>query len=96
MIDPIRGLLVLGWFLAYMGVIYLGLHMLLARLIRRPESRLLWFFTVVTAPLIRPVRSLLPPGTPEGRVRAVTLGILVALWLGLRLALGRMGGAGLG
>lgn len=96
MIDPIRGLLVLAWFLAYMGAIYLGLHMLLARLIRNRESRLLWFFTVVTAPLIRPVRAVLPAGTPEGRLRAITLGALVALWLGLRLALGRMGGVGLG
>ena len=41
----------------------------------------LWFFSVVTGPLTRPVRAVLPRGTPEPRVRAVALAMYVALWL---------------
>jgi uncharacterized protein YggT (Ycf19 family) len=88
--------LVLVWFLCYMAAIYLALHMLVARFRRAPDSRLLWFFSVVTGPLTRPVRALVPPDTSEGRVRLITLLVLVALWLGSRLVLGALGGVNLG
>jgi hypothetical protein len=88
--------LVLVWFFCYMAAIYLALHMLVARLSRAPDSRLLWFFSVVTGPLTRPVRAVVPPRTSEGRVRLITLLVLVALWLGARLVLGAMGGVDLG
>jgi uncharacterized protein YggT (Ycf19 family) len=84
--------LVLLWFLAYMAVLYLALHIVIARLVRTPDSRLLWFFSVVTSPLTRPVRALLPAGTPERRVRLVALVVLAALWLGARALLGVLGG----
>jgi hypothetical protein len=67
--------------LFFMAVVYLALHMMFARLIGGPQSPVLWFFSVVTAPLTRPVRSLLPPGTAESRVRAVALGFYAGLWL---------------
>ena len=89
-------LLVLVWFVAYMAVIYLALHILLARLVNAPESRLLWFFSVVTTPLTAPVRAVLPTGIPEGRVRWITLALCMAVWLGARLLLAGMGGVDLG
>jgi hypothetical protein len=67
--------------LFFMAAVYLALHMVFARLIRGPQSPVLWFFSVVTAPLTRPVRSLLPAETAEARVRAVSLGLYVGLWL---------------
>jgi len=88
--------LVLVWFLSYMAAVYLALHMLVARLSRAPDSRLLWFFSVVTSPLTRPVRALMPTGTPEGRVRVITLLVLVTLWLGTRALLGLVGGVVIG
>ena len=94
--DVAYRLLVLVWFVAYMAAIYVGLHIVLARLITTPESRVLWFFSVVTTPLTAPVRAVLPRGIPDGRVRWITLGLCAAVWLGARLVLARMGGVDLG
>lgn len=74
-------LVYLVWFLAFMATIYLALHMLVAKLIRNPESKTLAFLTIMTHPLTVPARSFLTPGTPETRVRGVTLGLLVCMWL---------------
>ena len=90
--ELVRYLLVIVWFLCYMAAVYLALHILVARFSRAPGSRLLWFFSVVTGPLTRPVRALTPPGTPEGRVRVVALGAYVALMIAARLALWGLGG----
>jgi len=76
----IRSVLILG-FLAYMAAVYLILHMIFARLITAPESRTLWFFSVVTGPLTRPVRRFLSPGASEARVRLLALGVYAAVWL---------------
>ena len=82
----IRLVLVLG-FLAYLAVVYLVLHMLVARLIRNPQSRVLWFFSVVTRPLTQPLRALLPPGAPEGRARLAALGAYAAVWVATKVLL---------
>jgi hypothetical protein len=71
----------------FMASVYLFLHVLFARFITRPDSPVLWFFSVVTGPLTRPVRALLAPGTPERRVRLVALGAYAVLWLGSRFLL---------
>lgn len=71
----------------FMAWIYLALHVLLARLVTNPQSPVLWFFAVVTGPLTRPVRTMLPPGTPEARVRTVSLAVYVGLWLLARVVL---------
>ena len=89
-------LLVLLWFLFYMAVIYLALHIVVARFISAPGSRLLWFFSVITGPLTRPVRALMPAGTPETRVRAVALGAYVLLMLIAHAAFRQFGGNPLG
>ena len=73
--------------LFFMASTYLLLHMLFARFITRPDSPVLWFFSVVTGPLTRPVRPLLAPGAAERRVRLVALAIYVALWLVSRVLL---------
>jgi uncharacterized protein YggT (Ycf19 family) len=96
MYELIHRLLVLLWFLSYMAAIYLALHMLVARLSRAPDSRVLWFFSVVTAPLTRPIRAVVPAGLPESRVRLITLLVLIVLWLGARALLSVMGGVEIG
>lgn len=90
--ELIRRCLLVVWFLSYMAAIYLALHMLVARLSRGPDGRLLWFFSVITSPLTRPVRAAMPAGTPEPRIRLITLLVLTAVWLGARALLGRLGG----
>ncbi len=87
----IRLLLVLG-FLAYMAGIYLLVHIVFARLIRNPESPVLWFFSVVTGPLTRPVRTFLSPGAPEARVRWLALGVCAVIWLVTKVVLAQMRG----
>ena len=96
MYELIHRLLVLLWFLSYTAAIYLALHIVVVRVTRTPDSRVLWFFSVVTAPLTWPVRAVLPAGTPEPRVRLVTLVVLVVLWIGARMLLGTMGGVSIG
>ena len=76
-------------FLFFMAAVYLVLHMAFARVVRRPDSPILWFFAVVTGPLTRPVRALLPPGTADSRVRLVALGLYIGLWVGSRWLLTR-------
>ena len=68
-------------FVCFMASVYLALHILVARLIQRSDSQVLWFFAVVTGPLTRPVRSLLPAGTAEPRVRLVALATYIGLWV---------------
>jgi hypothetical protein len=68
-------------FLFMMASVYLATHILFARLMGSAESQVLAFFSVVTAPLTRPVRPFLRPGTAEPRVRAIALAIYVVLWI---------------
>jgi uncharacterized protein YggT (Ycf19 family) len=89
-------LLVLLWFACYLAAVYVALHIVVARFSRVPGSRLLWFFSIVTGPLTRPVRALMPPGTPEARVRLVALGAYVALMLVAHAAFRQLGGNPLG
>ena len=93
MFDLLYRALILLWFLAYMSVIYLGLHLIVSRFARAPESRLLWFFSIVTEPLTRPVRAILPVGTNATRVRFVALLVYGILWLLLRTTLGELSAA---
>jgi hypothetical protein len=94
--ELIHRCLVLVWFLSYMAAIYLALHMLVARLSRAPDGRLLWFFGVITSPLTRPVRAVMPAGTPERRIQLITLVVLIMVWLGTRALLGPLGGVEIG
>lgn len=64
-----------------MAVVYLALHKIVARFSRKPGSKLLWFFSVVTAPLTRPVRKWLAPGAAEDRIVSSALIFYALLWL---------------
>ncbi len=77
----------------FMAFVYLFLHILFARFITRQDSPILWFFSVVTGPLTRPVRGWLAAGTSERRVRLVALGVYLALWLGSRILLAQLVGS---
>jgi hypothetical protein len=77
----------------FMAFVYLVLHVLFARIITRPDSPVLWFFSVVTGPLTRPVRGWLAAGTSERRVRLVALGVYLVLWLGSRILLAQLVGS---
>jgi hypothetical protein len=66
---------------AFMGVVYMVLHVVIAPLIRKPDSKIAAFLTLLTSPLVRPVRALAPPGTPETRLRLLTLFALLAVWV---------------
>ena len=93
MFDPLYRTVSLLWFLAYMSVIYLGLHLIVLRFARSPASRLLWFFGIVTGPLTRPLRAILPAGTNPTRVLLIALVVYGILWLALRTVLGELSAA---
>ena len=87
-------LLLLISFVAYMAAIYVALHIVVARFSRVPGSRLLWFFSVLTGPLTRSIRSMLPTGMTESQVRYLTLGACMIIWLATRVVLIGLGGGG--
>jgi uncharacterized protein YggT (Ycf19 family) len=89
-------LLLLISFVAYMAAIYIALHIVVAHFSRRAESRLLWFFSVLTNPLTRSIRRLLPEGLTESQIRYLTLAVCVGVWLVTRLLLVGLGDVGRG
>jgi len=72
-----------------MAVFYLALHKIVVRLSQKPNSKLLWFFSVLTAPLIRPVRAWVMPGTSENQLLSRALLFYALLWLAL-IIIGRI------
>jgi hypothetical protein len=74
-------LLVLLRFLCFVAVIYLGLHIIFSRLISKTDSKVLWFFSVLTLPLIWPVRTWIAPNASEPRLRLTALIVYGLLWL---------------
>ena len=78
LVSLVRGLVP---FLFMMATVYLAAHILFARLVSSPGSQMLAFFSIVTAPLTRPIRAFLPPETGEARVRAVSLAVYLVLWI---------------
>jgi hypothetical protein len=84
-------MLLLVSFVAYMAAIYVALHIAVARFSRNPEGRLLWFFSVLTGPLTRSSRRILPAGMTESQVRYLTLAVCVVIWLAARLLLMTLG-----
>jgi hypothetical protein len=90
MSEPAFQLLVLLRFLCYVAVVYLGLHIIFSRLISRADSKILWFFSVLTLPLIWPVRTWIAPNTDEPRLRLIALAVYGLLWLIVILVTGRV------
>ena len=71
---------------AFIAVFYLALHMVVARRSRKPGSKLLWFFEVLTAPLTRFASRFAAPGTSPERLRGLALAGAIALWLAIVVA----------
>ena len=67
----------------FMAWVYLALHVAFARFVSA-DSPVAWFFNVVTGPLTRPVRTFLPLGTSERRVRTIALLTYFVLWIVVR------------
>jgi hypothetical protein len=68
-------------FLCFVAVIYLGLHIVFSRLISKADSKVLWFFSVLTLPLIWPVRTWIAPNASEPRLRLTALVLYSLLWV---------------
>ena len=81
MIDPIGQIIFLLRFFCFMAVFYLALHKLVVHLSRKPDSKLRWFFSVVTAPLTLPVKKWLNPDAPDDRIMSAALFFYGLLWL---------------
>jgi hypothetical protein len=81
MTESVLRLLVLARFLCFVALVYLGLHIIFSRLISKGDSKILWFFTIVTGPLTRPLRTRLGPAGGESRLRSVSLAFYGALWI---------------
>jgi hypothetical protein len=80
MSESVLRLLVLLRFLCFVALVYLSLHAIFARLISKYDSRVLWFFSVLTGPLTWPVRAWLVPGASESRVRLTAILVYGLLW----------------
>jgi hypothetical protein len=80
-IDPLSQILSLARFLCFMAVFYLALHKIVLRLSQKPNSKLLWFFSVLTAPLIRPVRAWIMPDASNDQLLSRALLFYILLWL---------------
>jgi hypothetical protein len=90
-IDPIHQILFLARFLCFMAIVYLALHKIVSRLSKKPNSKLLWFFSVVTAPLTRPVRAWTMPSASDEQLLSRSLLFYGFLWLCF-IVIGRMVG----
>jgi len=88
-IAPLSQILFLARFLCFMALFYLALHKIVARLSQKSDSKLLWFFGVLTAPLMRPVRGWIMPGASEDQLLSRALLFYGALWVCLAV-LGRI------
>ena len=53
--ETLPRFLLLLRFLCFVAVVYLILHVLFARLISKPDSKVLWFFSTLTMPLTWPI-----------------------------------------
>jgi hypothetical protein len=80
-IEPFSQILLLARFLCFMAVFYLALHKLVAHLSQNPNSKLLWFFSVLTAPLMRPVRAWTMPGTSNDQLLTKSLLFYGFVWI---------------
>ena len=69
-----------------MAVFYLALHKIVARLSRKPGSKLLWFFGVLTTPLTTPVKKYSSPDATHDQIVSYALIFYGLLWLALIFA----------
>jgi hypothetical protein len=80
-IEPLPRILFLLRFLCFMAVVYLALHAIVVRTVAKPDSKLIWFFSIVTDPLTRPVRSWVRRDAPPSHVILIALLVYGVLWI---------------
>ena len=73
--------------LCFLSIVYLGLHIAFACIISRPDSKVLWFFSVLTSPLTRPLQMWTASNRPEPQRRLVALAIYGVLWVLITLVM---------
>jgi uncharacterized protein YggT (Ycf19 family) len=81
-------LLILLRFIIFIGLFYLALHAIAARLITKPESKILEFFNIITSPLLYPVRVWFGADVPPTSLRLRALLFYGVLWLLAAVAAG--------
>jgi hypothetical protein len=84
--ESVLRLLVLLRFLCFVALVYLSLHVIFARLISKSDSKVLWFFSVLTGPLTWPVRAWFVPDASESRVRLTAIVAYGLLWVVVLIA----------
>ena len=80
-IDPLSQILLFARFLCFMAVVYLALHKMVFRLSKKPNTKLLWIFSVVSTPPTRPVRAWTMPGASDEQLLSRSLVFYGFLWL---------------
>jgi hypothetical protein len=88
--EPLAQILFIARFLCFMATFYLALHKLAIRITTRRDGKLMWFFSVLTAPLIRPVRAWMP-GASDEQLLSRALLVYACMWLGF-VVLGKLAG----
>jgi hypothetical protein len=81
MIEWLSQIVFLARFLCFMAIFYLALHKLIARLSRKKDSKLLWFFSVLTTPLTRPVRWWTTRARSDDQLLSKSLLFYTFLWI---------------
>jgi len=81
LIHPLTQIVVLLRFLCFMAVFYLALHKIVACLIRKPDSKLLWFFGMLTEPLTIPVKKYSSPDATDSEIVSYALIFYALVWL---------------
>jgi len=81
MTESILRLLVLLRFVCFVALVYLTLHVIFSRLISKPDSKILWFFSILTMPLTWPIRVWLTSEVSDARLRYVALVVYGLLWV---------------
>ncbi|HEU4340011.1 MAG TPA: hypothetical protein VFU31_00425 [Candidatus Binatia bacterium] len=81
MAEFVLRLLVLLRFVCFVAVVYLTLHVIFSRLISKSDSKVLWFFSVLTVPLTRPVRAWFVPNASESQLLFAAMLLYGLLWM---------------
>ena len=67
-------------FFCLLAVCYLALHKIVARFSRKPDSKLLWFFAALTAPLTHPVKRWSSPDATDNQIVSYAIIFYGTLW----------------
>lgn len=78
--DGILRIVTLLRFLCFIALVYLSLHVIFSRLILKPDSKVLWFFSILTLPLTRPIQKWIDPSASDARLRRIAMVIYGLVW----------------